>query len=99
MRITKDTKISYKRGRYLYIFLKERGLYEKYLFYMIQDKKEQRLRRIPDPKDKLSLLYAMDTYVFVSAFTWSKTPEGWAFWHNINQEFSINWYQLKNKQL
>ena len=39
MRITKDTKISYKRGRYLYIFLKERGLYEKYLFYMIQDKK------------------------------------------------------------
>lgn len=75
------TKRAYATGK-LYKFLKEKGVYKKFVNNVKTENKERKEQNLFEIK---GLKKSGD---FMGAFTWMNTKEGNKFWYDLYMEFS-----------
>ena len=68
-------------------FLKDRKIYAKFMRNMKKDAEYETMKEVIAYCDATNAKYGIGATAITTAFIWDKTPEGYAFWSNINAEF------------
>lgn len=78
-------------------FLKEKGVYSKFIKY-ISNSKHYNMQKSYPFNDSYSLDWGLETFgvvcIISSLITWDTTDEGYEFWHTLCKEFDI---QMRKK--
>ncbi len=68
-------------------YLKDNKLYSKFMKNMKRDAEYETLKEIIDYCEATNIKYGIGATPITTAFIWDKTPEGYAFWSNVNAAF------------
>ena len=76
----------------LFRFLKEKGVYRKFIKY-ISNKKHHNMQKRYQSRDSYSIEWCLEEFGVVSIISsliaWNTTDEGYDFWCNLCKEFDI----------